>query len=290
MRPEEAKGAGGAIQVAGLLVAAVFLAGCGPKQTLPTDKGLSPPPKSPPVSVDLTDIRSYGKSLKHEGIVNKPLVRYLVSAGQYTLALKHIETLRKESPNDAELYFLKGFALSELGKHREGVKEFKAACDLQKDYAEAWNAMAMTYDLMRKPKDAEQAYLEALKINPNSPKYLNNMGFSFFSRGDYKEAAETYQKALALAPNNVQIHNNLGFAYGMLGRYDEALAEFLQAGTEEVAYNNMGFVYHMLGYNSQAKGMYAKAIETNPHFDKALENLRLISDERKLLPPYPPLL
>lgn len=281
----------GARQAVGLLAAAALLVGCASKRSASvTDETLKQKPKASPNKVDITDVRSYAKDLKHKGIVNKYLVRYLVSAGEYKLALRHIETLRKESPQDAELHFLKGYALSELGKYKEGVKELKEACELRKDYAEAWNALGMTYDMMHKPEEAEGAFLEALKINPNAPKYLNNLGFSYFSRGDYKKASEAYQKALALDPDNVQIHNNLGFAYGMLGRYDEALAEFRQAGTEEVAYNNMGFVYHMLGYNSQAKGMFAKAIETNPHFEKALENLRLISGDENLFPPHPPLM
>ncbi len=146
----------------------------------------------------------------------------------------------------------------------------------------------MTYDLMHETEKSENAYLKAIEINPNTPKYLNNLGFSYFSRGEYKKAAEMYRKALALDETNVQIHNNLGFAYGMLGRYDDAFAEFQQSGTDDVAYNNMGFLYYMLGYNLQARSMYAKAIEINPHFSKALENLRKMSGDRKLFPPHPP--
>lgn len=275
-------------QAACLLAALALASGCASKQKSALDKMPTPAPKAKPMKVDLTDIQRNARDLKDEGIVNKPLVRYLVSARSYGLAIKHTNTLLEKNSWDAELYYLKGYALMELDMHEEAVKELKTACKMEKNYAEAWNALGMTYDKMKKTEESEAAYLKAIGINPNSAKYLNNLGFSYFSRGDYKKAADTYNRALALDSSNVQIHNNLGFAYGMLGRYDDAFAEFQQGGTEDVAYNNMGFIYYMLGYNSQAKGMYAKAIEINPNFTKALENLRLISGGRKLLPPYPP--
>ena len=273
MRTEEVKGS--VYRAAGWLLALALLGGCAsnPKSTLNSR------PSPSPNRLDLTDIRSYGRDLKHKGIVNKQLVGYLVGTRQYVLALKHTETLLKKDSNDAELHFLKGYALRELGRYEVAVKELKTAAKLHRNYAEAWNALGVTYDRMRKPDEAEKSFLQALKITPTSPKYLNNLGFSYFSRGRYDKAVEAYKKGLASYPNNVQIHNNLGFAYGMLGRYEEALAEFKQEGGDEVAYNNQGFVYYMLGYNDQAKVMYAKALESNPKFTKARDNLRILENE-----------
>ncbi len=262
-------------RAASCLLALALVGGCASKPK----SALNSRPSPPPNKLDLTDIRSQGKNLNHKGIVNKQLVGYLVGTRQYVLALKHNETLLKKTPNDAELHFLKGYALRELGRYEAAVKELKTAAKLHRNYAEAWNALAVTYDRMRKPDEAEKAFLQALKITPTSPKYLNNLGFSYFSRGQYDKAVEAYKKGLASYPNNVQIHNNLGFAYGMLGRYEEALAEFKQAGRDEVAYNNQGFVYYMLGYNDQAKVMYAKALESNPKFAKARDNLRIVENE-----------
>ncbi len=273
MRTEEVKGS--VYRAAGCLLALALLGGCASKPK----SALNSPPLPSPNRLDLLNIRSHGKDLKHKGIVNKHLVRYFVGSGQYVLALKHNETLLKRDSNDAELHFLKGYALRELGRYEVAVKEFKTAAKLHRNYAEAWNALAVTYDRMRKPEEAEKAFLQALKITPTSPKYLNNLGFSYFSRGQYDKAVEAYKKGLASYPNNVQIHNNLGFAYGMLGRYEEAMAEFKQAGRDEVAYNNQGFVYHMLGYNDQAKVMYAKALQSNPKFTKARDNLRILENE-----------
>lgn len=269
-----------------LAVALVMVAGgCGPKPKGLIDKPQEPPP---PSKVDLTDIRSYARELKHDGVVNIQLVRYMVSVGQYSLAVQHSDTLLKDSPRDEELHFLKGYALRELGQREQAVDEFKKACDIRSGFAESWNAMGITYDQMRKFDEAEKAYMEALKINPNSAKYLNNLGFSYFSRGEYNQAAEAYKKALAFDPSNVQIRNNLGFSYGMLGRYQEAMTEFKQAGREEVALNNMGFVYYMLGYNNHAKDMYAKALEINPEFAKARNNMQLAGGEPSLFPPHNP--
>ena len=273
MRTQKTQGS--VYRAASCLIALALVGGCASKPK----SALNSRPSPSPNRLDLTDIRSYGRDLKHKGIVNKQLVGYLVGTRQYVLALKHTETLLKKDSNDAELHFLKGYALRELDRYEVAVKEFKAAAKFHRNYAEAWNALGVTYDRMRKPDEAEKAFLQALKITPTSPKYLNNLGFSYFSRGQYDKSVEAYKKALASYPNNVLIHNNLGFAYGMLGRYEEAMAEFKQAGRDEVAYNNQGFVYHMLGYNDQAKVMYAKALESNPKFTKARDNLRILENE-----------
>jgi tetratricopeptide (TPR) repeat protein len=254
------------------LVVLVLLAGCGQRTKAAHNRALTPPPEQ----TTLDDLRTHAKDIKHEGVVNKELVRFLMGQRMYVLALHHIENLPKKEREAPQLLFLKGFALREVGHYDEAVEVLKAAINSNRDHAEAWNALGMTYDLMRKPEEAEQAYLGAIRINPSSPKYLNNLGFSHFSRGNYNPAIELYQKSLASDPHNVQIHNNLGFAYGMLGRYPEAISEFKQAGNEEVVYNNLGFLYYMLGLNDEAKVMYAKALEINPRFGKARKNLRLL--------------
>lgn len=259
------------------LAALALLAGCGKRTRAAHKKSMFPPP--PLKNTVLDNLRSHAKDIKHEGVVNKQLVRFLVGQRMYVLALHHIENLPKKERKSPEVIFLKGFALRELGRYDEAVEALKAASNSQRDYAQAWNALGLTYDLMRKAEEAEQAYMEALRINPSSSKYLNNLGFSHFSRGNYNPAVELYQKALASDPHNVQIHNNLGFAYGMLGRYPEAISEFKQAGREEVVYNNLGFLYYMLGLNDEAKVMYAKALEINPQFRKARGNLRIIEGD-----------
>ncbi len=259
------------------LAALAFLAGCGRKTTAAHKKSMFPPPT--PTNTVLDNLRSHAKDIKHEGVVNKQLVRFLIGQRMYVLALHHIENLPKKDRKKPETLFYEGFALRELGHYDEAVKALKAASNSHRNYAEAWNALGLTYNLMRKSDEAEQAYMEALRINPSSSKYLNNLGFSHFSRGKYSMAVELYQKALASDPHNVQIHNNLGFAYGMLGHYPDAIAEFKQAGREEVVYNNLGFLYYMLGHNDEAKVMYAKALEINPQFSKARKNLRMIEGD-----------
>lgn len=263
---------GGLTRAAVCLVALAFLAGCGQKTKAANKKNIFPPPKN----TALDDLHAHAKDIKHEGVVNKQLVRFLIGQRMFVLALHHIEQLPKKDRKKPETLFLKGFALREVGRYDKAVEALKAASKGHRNFAEAWNALGLTYDLMRNSEEAEQAYMEALRINPSSPKYLNNLGFSHFSRGNYRPAVELYQKALSSDPHNVRIHNNLGFAYGMLGRYPDAIAEFKQAGREEVVYNNLGFLYYMLGLNDEAKVMYAKALEINPQFSKARKNLRLI--------------
>ena len=74
--------------------------------------------------------------------------------------------------------------------------------------------------------EAIMVYRRALKLDPNQPETLNNLGFCYKAIKEYKKAVDYYQQALRLNPKLAEAHEYLGEAYVQLGRMDLAQQEY----------------------------------------------------------------
>lgn len=92
--------------------------------------------------------------------------------------------------------------------------------DAVKDYREVspasaliWNKLGLAYHHLLATDLAKRAYQQALRLEPNYPEALNNMGAIFYGHRSYRKAEKYYLKALKLDPNQPSILSNLGTAY-----------------------------------------------------------------------------
>jgi len=69
-------------------------------------------------------------------------------------------------------------------------------------------------------------YRAYLKVRPNSPDALTNLGAALAHEGKYSEAIAEYSKALKLQPKSPQALANLGIAYYKTGQISQARGEF----------------------------------------------------------------
>ena len=74
--------------------------------------------------------------------------------------------------------------------------------------------------------EAIMVYRRALRLNPDQPETLNNLGFCYKAMKDYKKAIDYYQQALRLNPKLAEAHEYLGEAYVQLGQMHLAQKEY----------------------------------------------------------------
>ncbi|MBI4340812.1 MAG: tetratricopeptide repeat protein [Candidatus Omnitrophica bacterium] len=75
--------------------------------------------------------------------------------------------------------------------------------------------------------EAITAYRRALKVDPDQPETLNNIGFCYKELKDYKNAVRYYKDALRLNPKLAEAHEYLGEAYVQMGRLELAEQSYL---------------------------------------------------------------
>ena len=88
------------------------------------------------------------------------------------------------------------------------------------------NNLGDLYREQGKLEEAEQQYLEALRINPNNAEAHYNLGLLYDKQGKLKEAEEQYLEALRINPNDADAHYNLGSLYDEQGKLEKAVKHF----------------------------------------------------------------
>ena len=75
---------------------------------------------------------------------------------------------------------------------------------------------------MGRHEEAQRYYASALKIVPDEPSVLSNLGLSYALSKDLKRAEETLRRASARGSSDKRVRQNLALVVGLQGRLQEA--------------------------------------------------------------------
>jgi Flp pilus assembly protein TadD len=203
----------------------------------------------------------------------KKLARELEHRGEWTPAFTYADQLHRERPRDPETLVLRGIVYRERGMWAESEKDLLEALKLDGASPEAHAALGILYDVTFRSALAEPQHRAAVRLAPDNPSYLNNLGFSLFLRGKHREAIEQYEKAASLDPTSRRVRTNLGFACAATGDLRRAAHEFEMGGTAAEAKNNLGFAYERRGDVKRAYDLYLEATKLDPKSAHARSNL-----------------
>jgi Flp pilus assembly protein TadD len=122
----------------------------------------------------------------------------------------------------------RGIELADRGWYDEAIKEFKKAIELDPNSGHAWDNLAMVYAEKKQYRDALDAHLKALAVEPDAASSHANLAH-FLAVHGLEFAAAEYQQALELEADYPDAQLNLGLTYADLGRMDEAMAAIRRA-------------------------------------------------------------
>ena len=128
-----------------------------------------------------------------------------------------------------------------------------------------------------KLKEAENYYIEVLKIDQKDPESYKGLGQICFRNRDYKDALDIFQKLIELTPNDPSVYCNLGMCYFKEGDFKNALKSYKKALDFEkkpIYYKNMAITFCTLKKYEDALGYIEKALKTGSR-DKGLIDLAI---------------
>ncbi|MCW6511941.1 tetratricopeptide repeat protein [Lichenifustis flavocetrariae] len=106
--------------------------------------------------------------------------------------------------------------LSRLGRQdltagNSGLAEehFRSAVEKNRANYDAWVGLAAAYDNLKRFELADRAYAEAIRLRGETFWIMNNIGYSYYLRGDRKRALSELERAASLSPNNAVVENNI---------------------------------------------------------------------------------
>lgn len=137
--------------------------------------------------------------------------------------------------------FLSGPLASAL---RSAVDEYRFSQQIVADQPGAHMNLALLAEFLGNPQEQEQAYLTALKIDPEFLPARNNLAMFYARAGRMEEAEKHYLEALKIAPDFVPARDNLARLYYQMGRLDRAEEEFRRILEK---YPDRGDIHYSLG-------------------------------------------
>ena len=136
-----------------------------------------------------------------------------------------MDALRLE-PDDEDVHYNLGIALSRLGRHEEALEHYHEAIRLFPDYVEAHNNMGNLLQQLGRFDEAIDHFRSAVKIMPDFAVGWNSLGTASQHFGQPAEAAKCFKKAVEIDPDYWQAHLNIGSSAMVDGRKAEALFHF----------------------------------------------------------------
>lgn len=168
---------------------------------------------------------------KKRAEASRTLGEALMQQGDYPAALKEFLAAEELNPRDPILQNDLGLFYRIKDRLDLSIHHFELAIELKPDYAVAKNNLGEVY-LQKKEWDTAIAIFKELNENllyatPHYP--LNNLGYAYYSKGDFTTAETYYLKALKIRSDFLPALLGLGKTYIALGNGEEAVARLEKA-------------------------------------------------------------
>ncbi|MEJ2619777.1 MAG: type IV pilus biogenesis/stability protein PilW [Candidatus Thiodiazotropha sp.] len=156
---------------------------------------------------------------------------------------------REKRDSPAKIYVDMGIEYMRDGQSAVALKKLKKAIDVDDDYPQAHNVIAILYERLGNSQLAGVHYEKAIKLDGQDP-YIRNARGSFYCKQDRLEDAES--------------------------DFQQALANPLYP-TPWVALTNAGLCRERAGEPSKAENYYRRALTANPKYASALYQMAKLS-------------
>lgn len=177
----------------------------------------------------------------------------------------------------------RGMQLLQAGRVAEAESAFRELLRSNPNDAEVYNQLGRALNNQRRLEEAEQAFREAIRLAPGHAEAHNNLGHVLRAQGRLENAGDCFRRACELRPDYVAAHFNLGTVHSLQGEHARALPCFgiaLKHDPDHIP-SAMAFctALHVLGRLDEAAKGYREVLERHPDSAEARLNLGTVLAE-----------
>lgn len=177
----------------------------------------------------------------------------LTAADRRVQAVSVLEQATMNNPRDGALLGAYGRALASVGRLDQAIEVLGRAHTPDKPDWRVLSAHGAVLDQMGRHQDAQRYYASALKIVPNEPAVLSNLGLSYALSKDLTKAAETLRQATAQQGADTRVRQNLALVLGLQGRFGEAETLARADLSPDEANANVAYLRQMIAQHRETK-------------------------------------
>jgi Flp pilus assembly protein TadD len=183
-------------------------------------------------------------------------VRYaaaLRATAQRSQAVAVLEQSSIMNPKNTSVLGAYGRALADVGRHKQALDVLGRAHTPDQPDWRILSAQGAVLDQMGRHEEAQRHYSSALKMVPDEPSVLSNLGLSYALAKDLPKAEQTLRRASTNRAAEPRVRQNLALVVGLQGRFPEA--EEIARGdlSDEEAMANVAYLRQMLAKNDWKK-------------------------------------
>jgi len=200
------------------------------------------------------DIEVYGQLYRADPSKVDVALRYaqaLRGIGERAQAVAVLEQISIRNPKNKIVLGAYGRALAEAGNYEQALEVFDRAHTPDQPDWHILSAQGAVLDQMGRHQEAQRYYLTALKIVPDEPSVLSNLGLSYALSKDLKNAEATLRRAVEQRPVDPRVRQNLALVVGLQGRFAEAENIARSDLPPDQAAANVAYLRQMLAHKNE---------------------------------------
>ncbi|MFD2184654.1 tetratricopeptide repeat protein [Rhodoplanes azumiensis] len=148
--------------------------------------------------------------------------RALTATDQRAQAVSVLEQASLRNPKNQALLGAFGRALADVGRYEQALEVLGRAHSPDRPDWRILSAQGTVLDQLGRHKQAQAYYTTALKIAPNEPSILSNLGLSYALDKNLAEAEATLRRASEQPNADPRVRQNLALVVGLQGRFADA--------------------------------------------------------------------
>jgi Flp pilus assembly protein TadD len=113
--------------------------------------------------------------------------------------LEELERRFAAKPGDVEVALALANAYADQGRWEEAVKLYKIAIELDPENGDLYNRLGIVFVSIDDPVEAEESYLQAIRLSPMNPESYYNLGELYRIQHRWSNAKYMFEKCLQLA-------------------------------------------------------------------------------------------
>ncbi|THD59028.1 MAG: tetratricopeptide repeat protein [Bradyrhizobium sp.] len=170
----------------------------------------------------------------------------LRATGQRSQAAAVLEQATIAHPGNKALLAGYGRALADNGNFQQAFDVLARAHSPENPDWRLLSVQGTALDQLGRHEEARRYYAGALKISPEQPSVLSNLGMSYVLSKDLPKAEEALRRAYDSPGADAKVRQNLGLVVGLQGRFAEAEAIVKADLPADEAAANVAYLKQML--------------------------------------------
>ena len=202
------------------------------------------------------EMETWGARYRAQPSDTEAAARYaqaLRAIGQRAQAAAVLENATIHNPHDQPLLGAYGRALADNGNYSQALEVLNRAHSPDNPDWRILSVQGAVLDQMGRHTEAQRHYASALRLVPDEPSVLSNLGLSYALSKQLPLAEKTLRRAADMPDSAPKVRQNLALVIGLQGRFQEA--ETIARGDlpAEEAAANVATLRQMIAQQSSSK-------------------------------------